>query len=170
VTLTFKDDKHRIKNGDIFCFRGKGLWSWLIRCISQSKVSHIGIAIWLWDRLYVLEAKECIGVRLFPMDMYAETYAGEINWYENLGFEYGIDINQMMDHALCQVGKKYSFTNIFRDFISKFRRVPDKYYCSHLVLECLREAGYGGEGFNDPNPSPGEVATLPCLHRMGTIK
>lgn len=55
---TYKTARRSIGNGDIIaCHYRGGFWS-LVRRITGSKISHVGIAVWLGQGLYVAEMQQ----------------------------------------------------------------------------------------------------------------
>ena len=64
----------RIESGDVLLFRGRTIWSWLIQLWTDSDYSHAAMLLWMdcegVRRLYVVEAKEGIGVRAIQLDKY----------------------------------------------------------------------------------------------------
>ena len=62
-----------IRTGDILACEGTAIYSKIINFVTQSKISHVGIAVWVRfpdendDRLAILEAHMAKGVRLAPL-------------------------------------------------------------------------------------------------------
>lgn len=56
--MRYEVARPKIQSGDILAWSGTGPISSLIRFATGSIYSHIGIACWLYDRLWVLEVRE----------------------------------------------------------------------------------------------------------------
>jgi len=70
--MKYKDARPHIKTGDLLAWSHKGLKSWydfqvmMVRAFTRSEYSHVGIAVVLNRRVFILEAVSS-GVRLFPL-------------------------------------------------------------------------------------------------------
>jgi len=184
--MRYQKVREKIRDGDVLAFRGTRWWSWLIRFFTQSRISHVGFAIWIHDRLCVMEALEGRGIRIFPVSKCLED--GEwIDWYElHKPEDNKIDRDTLVATALSHWGKQYApWWQFVRTWGRWTRRYldkkgvpldvdPDRFFCSEFVLTCLRMSGYLGDGFaanlSPAAASPGDIIELPCLHRMGKLE
>lgn len=181
--MKYEKARASIRDGDVFAFRGSRWYSELIKLRTLSRISHVGIAIWVRERLCVMEALEGDGIRIFPVSKCLQDGC-VIDWYEL--FDSDIDRSVVTDEALSHWGKLYapwwqfvrSWGFLTKWFIKKevidvpVDVDPERFFCSEFVLRCLQRGGYMGEGY-DTNPaeaSPGDVVELPCLHRMGRLE
>ena len=183
--MEYRKVRATIKNGDVITFRGRSLWSRLIRLRSSARVTHVGLAVWARDRLCVFEARERIGVRLYPMSAYVTACRVEgvqVDWHKLQSSPHGIDRQKVVEWATMQWGKRYaSAWQFLRSYgpiaahLADVLGVPvdvngDRFYCSEYVLAALRHGGYAGEAWRKAaSTTPGDVVELPCLHRMGAI-
>jgi len=182
--------EREIKNGDVFCFRGRSLFGWLIKLRTRSVYSHIGIALWIkvdgHERLCCMEALEPGGVRLYPMDRYlqdCERNGIQVHWYSVA--DPVIDRDQVAGFVLRQWGKRYaspwqfllSWGRVTRFVYRLFgwRRGdvdPDRFFCSELAAGAFRTAGYdppGGDPIRPFEVDPGAVSRFTCLSHRGEI-
>ena len=177
-----------VRDGDVLAFRGTRLFSKIIKLWTRSRVSHVGVACWMHGRLTVVEALEGVGVRVFPLSRYIEQGCW-VAWYEMLQGErdridHGpLDRKAVVSFALSKWGLRYASPWQFLrswGWLSHWaagRRGlpadtnPDRFFCSELVLDALREGGYQGEGYDNPaaETSPADVIELPCLRRRGRL-
>lgn len=67
--------ENSIKSGDVLAYRGRGPIAWIIRRVTGGSHTHVGVAWWLQDRLFVLEAVESSGVQLR-----AASAVGKFDW------------------------------------------------------------------------------------------
>jgi len=171
----------RLRPGDLFAFSGRGFWSRMIRLRTTSRMTHVGFAFRLQNRLAVIEARERRGVRLFPLERYLEQNV-TIHWYQLLDEDYGIDRTTLVNEALTHWGKRYAGAFQFlRSFGFLTRRMcdwlglphdtnPERFFCSEFVQHCLAVAGYAGNMLPPALTSPGDVVLLPCFRRRGRLE
>lgn len=171
-----------IEDGDLLAFHGRTIFSWWIRVVTKQRVTHVGIAVWIRGRLYVLEAVEGRGVRIHPLDDYLRDRKLRVDWHELYATQYGVDVEKLLDEAFANVGKRYApWWQFFRSWGVLTRWIAglmewaldcddERFFCSEHVLWCLRRAGYTGEGYRDTaTATPGDVCELPCFHRVGQL-
>lgn len=98
--LRYELYRDKIQSGDILYFSGKGFFSDLIKRVTKSRFSHVGMALWLKikaldePRLFILESttlnniKDGVsdeyrrGVQLVPLGQRIEAYDGAVFWAE----------------------------------------------------------------------------------------
>ena len=182
--MNYNENRGRIQDGDVLAFRGTAVFSRLIQTVTQSRVSHVGFAVWLrrWDRLAVLEALEPGGIRLHPLRQRLKD--GEsVDWYKLN--DTGISRATLVESAFEHWGKRYAspwqfarswgvLSSWLADMLGGDPDTnPDRFFCSELVAHCLGRAGYS---IDDPawkvpaRMAPGDVCELPVLHRMGRLE
>lgn len=61
---SYDEYKTNIQTGDIFCTMADAQFSKLIRTSTGSRISHCGIFLWIWPRLFVVEMLEWRDCRL----------------------------------------------------------------------------------------------------------
>lgn len=179
-----------ILTGDVFSFRrSPTLFGRLIRAVTQSSVSHVGFAIWLqsqaYRRLYICEALEGHGVRLYPMSRCVEECARTgciVDWH---AFDGNAEQRAVIaDFCESSVGKRYASPWQFvRSFglISRWlgRRFgwpvdldPERFFCSEFVATALAAVGCFPDEPDTPDPAamaPGWIDLYPCLHHEGAL-
>ncbi len=173
----------QIKTGDVLLFRGRGLWSWMVKVRTKSVYTHAGVALRIkangCERVSVLEALEPWGVRLHPLDQYVA--AGEsVDWYEVT--DPAVNREKVASFALRQWGLRYAWRQLLWSFSRLAwlaRRVlrrplrdvdPERWFCSELVAAALRHAGaQTDEDLVPIATAPGDVARFTCLRRRGTL-
>ena len=102
--MEYKDYRKNIKSGDLLAWTHRGWKSFYdiqiqaIRFFTQSEYSHVGIAWWSADRLFIIEALPP-RVRIFPLSLAGDFYHIDINE----PFE-----KEVEEFALNQVGEEYS--------------------------------------------------------------
>lgn len=175
---------NQIATGDVLAFRSDTFWSRLIRLRTFSRVSHVGFAAWVHNRLCVIEAVEWYAIRVWPINRYLEDPRYVVEHYQLLDAEYQIDRRAVVDTAWGLWGSRYAsplqflrswglFTSWLGNKLGWSKDTDsNRYHCSETVLSCLIAGGYVGEGF-DKNPaevSPGDIVQLPCLQRKGVIR
>ena len=69
------------QSGDVLLFRGRGIPSFLIRMVTRSPYSHVGLVFLYVGHVYCLEAVGS-GVRLTLMSEEMRRYHGGIDYYE----------------------------------------------------------------------------------------
>lgn len=172
-----------IQDGDVFAFRGRGFWAAAIKLRTFSRVTHVGFAIRVRGVLCALEAREKIGVRIFPLELYERDSNMEVDWYQ---FKSGLYpdvtraaiIERAISHLGCSYASAWQFVRSF-GLLSEplcdklgIRHVTNygRFFCSQYVLASLREAGYQGDREVHPAlASPGDIIELECLERRGRV-
>ena len=187
--MKYTDARDLIQDGDVLAFRGTRLFSRLIKLWTRSRVSHVGIACWMHDRLTVVEALEGVGVRVYPLSRYVGRGC-DVDWYQvdqsaNDVLAHGaLDRRAVVAFALSKWGLRYASPwQFLRSWGWLSRRVsesrglpvdtnPDRFFCSELALDALRAGGYRGEGYDKAaaETSPADVIELPCLRRRGRLE
>lgn|GEM_PF-2583979 len=176
-------DGHFIREGDVFGFKTRGFWSAAIRLRTESRFSHVGFAIKIRGRQCVLEAREKVGVRLFPLSRYQSDSSTEVWWFRLRAEEFGINRNRLVSEALESWGDAYASPwQFLRSFGFVTPELADKlgipaivnrqrFFCSDYVLAKLRMQGYRGDSrLSAIKASPGDVTELACLEGMGRLK
>jgi hypothetical protein len=176
-----------VADGDVLLFQGTAAFSRLIRCVTRSRYSHVGLACWLTkgerSRLCVIEALEPYGVRVYPMARYlaeSNRHGVVVDWYRVT--DWSIDRRQVVQYALDQWGARYvspwqlalSFgrlTRWVRGLLGQdnSRNADhDRFFCSELVLDAFERGGFASE-LAPVLESPGDIATLPFLSFQGSL-
>ena len=183
---TYQQQRSLIRDGDVLAFRGKSFFSKLIRIRTLARVTHVGLALWVRDRLCVLEAREWHGVRMFPLSRYLAD-GEEVEWHQ-------LESRQVPDKSrravvesgLSHWGERYASPYQFlrswgwlTKWVANRRGLPvdtnrNRLFCSELVAEALLAGGImpraAKAGTITPaKTSPGDVVEWTCLRNRGRL-
>lgn len=172
--------RNHIKTGDLLCCAGPWNFSRLIRLVTKSDISHVGLACWIQfntgqKRLCMFEAVEGSDVRIVPLHHYLKTVfwpnSGKM-WWQPLQNE-TINGSGLMDYCLQQWGQGYVGSYQFivgmlpllqriRKWIGKPMDIDkNRFHCSELVTTALIQQGY--QHTKEPVfTTPGEVSKFGC--------
>ena len=176
----YKECRSQFHTGDLLCFRGRGFYAWVIRLLTRSWYSHVGLVYWHRAsphplRLYCMEARLCQGVRLILMSELKRRYSGGIDYF---AVE---DVNdEQRDGALAfcfaQLGKLYDKPGIVRflwaillGHMEKVRR-DDKWFCSELIAAAYKEQGIELVQQDETYTSPEDLAESDRTTYRFTVK
>lgn len=180
--MKYHNTRHSIRNGDVLLFAGRSLWSRIIQQRTRSRISHCGLAVWIGDRLAVLEAHERCGVRLHPLSKHLAAGA-EVYWYAME--DPFIERPAVVRHAFAQWGQPYApWRQFLRSWGILTRRAarraglavdvdPKRWFCSELVLGSLQAGAYCNHDVHkriSAETSPGDLQFLPCLQLRGRLE
>lgn len=136
--------RERFRSGDVLCFRGRGPLGWLIRTITSSDYSHIGLAYRFEGRVYCLEAVGA-GVRLVLMSQLMGRYRGGIDYFE---VEAADEVRRRaISWSFTQLGKLYDTRGILHyawtllTGNAERARRDDQWFCSEFVAAAFARAG-----------------------------
>ena len=172
--------RHRVRDGDILLFQGKGWVSRIIRWGSDSTYSHAGLTAWWGERLLVFQSAGR-GVEVLPVSSAVYEYDGQVDWWVvKREREAELDRGELLRHAVTQLGTPYAKTGVlelmWRMAIGKFRgrrdpRVdPEGMFCSQYVSYCYRKAGLDlRPDTDDACTSPGDLATCGVLENRAVL-
>ena len=155
--------RESIRSGDLLAWRSKSLLSLVIRMVSAGSWSHVGVAWWFKDRLFVMEAREGVGVgfRAVSETLPFDHIATGADWSDEAE-TYGISV----------FGRKYSYADAARAGLGvKFS--GEGKICSEFAVDLLRRTGNafllsGRKGW--PNPvTPSELVEH-FLDRGATLR
>ncbi len=134
-----------MRSGDVLLFCGCGLLSWLIRNFTHSEYSHAGILYRYHDRVYCLEAVGK-GVRLAPVSRLLDHYPDGIFYCGLAASEPARET--AIDFGFQQLSLPYDMIGLVRFALAvifclrrPFRQ-PERWFCSELVAEAYRKAGF----------------------------
>jgi cell wall-associated NlpC family hydrolase len=168
--------REQIRTGDLVFFRGRGPLSRLIRKLSLSVYSHVGILAWWSGHLIVFQSRLPIGVEVLPARRVVWRYDGQVDWW-SVKPEHAdrLDREKLLSIAVAELGKGYSFRGLFeagwqllggrlsgrRDPVA----LPEGYFCSQFISACYRQAGL------DLAPDEGDACTSPgSIVRAGRVE
>jgi len=165
--------RDQFRDGDVLCFRGRGPASWLIRRVTNSRYSHIGISYRFEDRVYCLEAVGA-GVRLVLMSELMKRYHGGIDYYEVAA---GEEVRRKaISWSFAQLGKLYDTAGLARfawtllTGNSRRARRDDDWFCSELVAAAFEESGLRLVELEADYTTPSDLVRSSALQQRFTLK
>lgn len=197
-TISYTEARSQIQNGDALLFEREGglldLAGGAISWWTRSKYVHVGMAIWLEKRLFVLEAKdnECVRLRLVS-DYLME--GRKTHWFKLTQFSNAQSRWQMAYFGMTQLGDNYiAYWKLVWDFLVLGRPAPSVrlahmkantrmsmraigkpdptgcWWCSELYAATIVAAGGTlPNGMRPAQASPESVAEFPFLEHMGRL-
>lgn len=136
--VKYADYRDQISSGDVLAWSHRKLESfydlkvWLVRILTASEYSHVGIAWVFGGRVFVIESVTP-EVRIVPLSNLLPCYVSKvkrINWN-----------NEAEDFALSLVGKgKYSQWEAVKAYFNE-NKDPDAWECAEFVKVVLDKSG-----------------------------
>lgn len=143
--MDYEQARATIKNGDLIAWRGRSLVGRVIRHLTGSGYSHVGIAFWLEGRLMVVEALDFKGVVIRPLSSLLPFDVVFVSLAD-------LEQNDPFDWLLNTIGNNYSVLDCFRVLF----RLPPKnnngFQCAELAAKFYRHYFFG-----KLCPKPGHV-------------
>lgn len=161
-------------DGDVLLFRGRGPMSRMIRTLTTSPYSHVGLVMRFEGHVYCVEAVGK-GVRLILMSEAVRQYHGGIDYYR-LREATPEQRRGALGFCLQQLGKLYDHAGLLRFLaVLVLRRKPrawrDRYwFCSELVAAAYRSHGITLAPERPAYTSPADLALSPLLQLSFVIK
>jgi hypothetical protein len=176
--IAYADARDRVRDGDLFLFRGEFLISKLFRRVDHSFYSHAALAAWWGDRLMILQA-EGTGIQAIPMSVAIGTYPGRADWYtlkrEEIP-EFDAKLRGVLREARSDLGLAYGYVDLLRNIARWAVRVrladpsrPRAMFCSEYVERCFREAGMSLTSRPDIVTFPKHIAASKLASYVGSI-
>jgi hypothetical protein len=176
----YEEVRLQIKNGDVFMYKGKKIFSRLIRWLTKSPYSHAGIAVWWNERLMVMEAV-MRGVRVAPLSRNIYQHKGNIEWFSCKKEIAEEDRLRMVIFAQEELGKSYArwkavlfgLKVLFKRDLNKKDelRMENKLFCSQYVAQIYNSIGLDlKKNREDRFMSPGDIARSSLLEKRGEFK
>lgn len=165
----YDEVRSEIRTGDLLFFRGRGPFSRLIRRLSYSVYSHVGIPAWWSGHLIVFQSRLPVGVEVLPARRVVGRYDGQVDWWSvRADPPARLDRDRLLSVAVAELGKRYSFAGLFRAgwrlaggrLVGRHDPVtlPESYFCSQFISACYREAGLDlAPDVEDALTSPGSI-------------
>lgn len=132
--MNYADARSRIQSGDVLAWSHRGWTSWydikiqLVRLVTRSEYSHVGIAWAFGGRVFVIESVTPV-IRIMPLSNLLPCY-----WI-NTGASWGTDAEEF---ALSLVGKgEYSQWEAIMAFFGKNSKLNDRWQCAEFVKAVL---------------------------------
>lgn len=143
--MDYADARIDIQSGDLLAWSGHSLFSRLIKLFTESSFTHVGIAYRTGNRLFVIEAMEGRGVRLFPLSRRLPFF-----WIRPTIRKH--EWNSIIEEtAIKRIGERYSFTECARALFRKATKKDNKWQCAEFASYILSLIGYPTNGYNIPH-------------------
>lgn len=182
VELDYVAVRSKIKNGDVFLYKGTKLSDRLLQGWRGSEYTHTGMAVWWNRRLMVLESAPGCGVIVRPLSFSVNHFPGDVEWFASRRPMNADLRNRLIQFAQLELGKEYSRWEAFklgvRDLLWKFREPADlplrptrKTFCSFYVSQAYRAVGIDlVRQKSDRDTFPDDLARSRLLIRRGVLK
>lgn len=178
--LRYDDVRGQIRNGDIFMYKGKAIFSSIIQWVTHSPYSHAGVAAWWNERLMVMEARSN-GVVASSFSRSIGRYKGEAEWFSCVKEISDEDRLRMVIFAQEELGKSYGrwktillgFRTLLEWDLDKRDRLraENKLFCSEYVARIYNSIGLDlKRKRSDRFMKPVDIANSPLLEKKGKIK
>ena len=162
VPVNYADYRQNIRSGDLLVW-SKNQQSFISNCFldvikfaTQSEFAHVGIAVRLFGRLFVVEAT-IPEVRLAPVSKHEEFYHVPMHVHWNFNY------NTIL---LNYLGLKYSIMDCFRAYFGKVAKHDDRYQCAELAHDAYKQMGIDlGEVY-----TPSELVDAALIQRDTVIQ
>eukprot|EP01037_Dinobryon_pediforme_P011886 gene11885-11977_t len=126
---------NQVQSGDVLAFRGTSLMSELIQHVEGGAYSHVALAFQQPDGLYVLEAREFIGIRKIIASKYLPVYHVDLI---ATGCKWTPQVEAL---ALSIIGKEYSYLAAIEVGLG-FSPDQSAEICSLYCQQVLTKAGF----------------------------
>lgn len=154
----YNDIRLNIQTGDIVLWHGEGMMSNIINKTDKSYYNHIGIAVWIEDRLATLDMWNG-GLVLVPMSLRAKSYTDIciIRPQFNL-HTIEESVSKMLD--MWETHFEYDYWTLLRIWVKKKTKIDltflgreDKFICSEFVQRYVYDLDISVCGLGIP-PTP----------------
>jgi len=133
----YKDHREEIRSGDLLVWSNdrvsvlSNCYLSIIRFFTTSEYAHVGIAIRIFGRLFVLEATSPY-IRLAPVSLKDQFYhiPLKIKWNTNY-----------IDMLFQYVGCKYSMFDAIRGYLGLVLKKDDRWQCVELAIDFYKKIG-----------------------------
>jgi len=181
IQLSYQDIRHKIVDGDLFLFRGKGWFSKLIQSWTKSPYSHVEIAVWLEHRLCTIGAVLHRGVYPDLLSHKLKKYGGQVEWWavsDSVMDPVGGNRHQLIIKARNWLldsengwGSSYASSRQFwRSFLFGWNwDQPDAYFCSEFAARYATQVLGLQQFSNAIKISPGDFARCDAWELKGII-
>jgi hypothetical protein len=155
--IPYSKARDYLRTGDLLFCSGDHIISKLIKKVSNSSISHVGIIVTWNNRILLLESVEDDGVRIIPFSQYVNNYENSKKPYAGklyIGRHRSLhsptfnqaDIKTMLGKAADLLNKKYDkneVTKIISRIALGFSSHEDdeEYICSEFVDVCFKHIG-----------------------------
>ena len=153
-TIEYTELKNDLRTGDLLLCSGEYLVSKLIKQVSNSLFSHVGIILEWKGLLLIIESVEDDGVRIVPLEHYLTNYENTNKSYDGklyiarhkqLNEDGGEKQNTIIVKGLSLLNKNYDKSEIAQ-IVARIglgvgkHRDNEEFICSEFVDVCFKEA------------------------------
>jgi hypothetical protein len=124
-----------LKVGDLVFTTDRKPWSRIIRRITKSDISHVGILIKVRDNLVIAEMLSK-GLTLTPL--YMKTDIQKIGRLTSMTKHYAYCISDQVVDDWSNGGIEYDWSGVLGFISSRIKHKKDKFFCSEYVSYLLR--------------------------------
>lgn len=163
IFCAYKNIRSEIRTGDLLLFRDSlHPMSVAIRYITKSQYSHVGMALRIYGRLYIIEALRQ-GVVIHRLSWRLANLNGEIDVYR-LNNDISHDTNLIATEAMSYVDYKYDWRTLIRIwankwFGAKIINTPNAVICSEFIDRVVRNTtGYQLGSITPDGTTPAMIA------------
>ena len=138
MTVLYSDIRNEIKTGDLIVYDTEeidsffGLVLYFYQKILKARYTHVGIAVRMCDRIFIVEATPP-EVRLIPLAMCGDFYYVKTDMKS--------PEQSMMKNLFSYLGKEYSLLDLIKSKIGFANNTSDL-YCSELAGDFYNMFGY----------------------------
>lgn len=164
--MTYESIRRDLKTGDILLFSGTGFVSWLIKRITFSKYSHVGMVyvidrnVYCWESTSLTKGRD--GVQISLLSNKLLSYKGKV-WVRHLTTNRSIEFYNAIDNFRDAVKKRRYEQNIWELMGSalpwKNKANLTTIFCSELVAEALKRACVIARGKPSNEYTPADFAS-----------
>lgn len=112
-TLTLRQARAEACDGDLLLFRGRGLFSSVIRWLGRSEYSHAAMAGWWGTDLMCLETRERKGGRAVTLESQVRRYPGCIDLFAGIGHKSSSKGSDVLRQMRQMTGADYGYWGIY---------------------------------------------------------
>ena len=177
----YREYRDEMKTGDVIACQGFDLGARIIRKVTKSLYSHVGLLVRFTeasvDRVFVLESLVEKGVLLWPLSRKLSDYNGKAWWLPlRLTGARGTVTRQkkirtrILRMAMEQLGKQYDLKAIkymATKYLLRNKRIPEEshheFICSELVAYVFDRAALLPPDLKTSDLTPGDITALPCM-------
>ena len=169
-----------IKQGDVIAFSGGGFVSRLIKFVTRSHVSHVGVVKFSdaeSGRIDLVESTtlsndRLSGVRTRRLSEVVAAYKGSVVWLKlKADARRKFDAERFFNYVLSQEGRPYDY---FQAIMSGLRiptpELDAHQFCSELIAFAFQEAGILDKWVNASETTPAELCRFPIYEAPVLLK
>jgi hypothetical protein len=130
--MRYSSVRGTIRSGDAILWSGTGLAARIVRRLTRSRWSHVGVAVWWGPRLMVLDSYPFRGTRARPL---SHDLKGA-HWLAT-GANWSMDAHGF---ALDELDRPYSLLNLWKTWLG-LDLIGSEYHCAQYAAAVLAKAG-----------------------------